>query len=143
MLLRIAITLSKVPIRTNKTKPTQAFLLGLAWPDLDWAMRGARAAPSARETLLKRADAGDERPSARGLRGRGPRQSGPGEDLFRQTRRLGGRDEAVDDEIRKPVYEAPRRHGREVVVERPLVEVGDAAQKKSFDAVGRGLKRRV
>jgi hypothetical protein len=41
------------------------------------------------------------------------------------------------------MHETPRRHGREIVAERPLVEFGHAAQQQSFDAVGRGLKRRV
>ena len=53
-----------------------------------------------------------------------------------------GRDEAVDEQIREPMHEAPGRHGREVGVERPLVEIGDAAQQQSFDGVGRCLERR-
>ena len=39
------------------------------------------------------------------------------------------------------MHEAPRGHGGKIVVERPLVEVGDAAQQQRFDAHARRLER--
>ena len=53
------------------------------------------------------------------------------------------RKEAIDNQMRESMHQPPRRHGREIVIERPLVKVGDAAQQQSFDACGRGLERRI
>ena len=60
-----------------------------------------------------------------------------GQDLFGLKLGPHRRKEAVDDQMRQSMHQAPRRHGRKIVVERTLVEVGDAAQQYSFDACGR------
>ena len=66
-----------------------------------------------------------------------------GQDLLRLDRGSRSRKEAIDNQMRQSMNQTPRRHGREIVIERPLVKVGHAVQQQSFDACGRGLERRI
>ena len=45
--------------------------------------------------------------------------------------------------MREAMHEAPRRHSRVIVIERPWVEIGDAAHQHRLDACARRLKRWV
>ncbi len=66
-----------------------------------------------------------------------------GQDLLRLNTCARRRKEAIDNQMREPMHEAPRRHRRRIVVERPRVDLGDATQEQSLDARARRVKRRI
>src|ERR1700733_15138408 len=61
------------------------------------------------------------------------RQSDFGQDLLHLGRGAGRRKEAIDNQMREAVDEAPGGHSRKIVVERPRVELGDAAHQHRLD----------